>query len=55
MWRVRDPVRGDDQAEFDEGVLDAPVVSLQARQDPRSAAHTCSMRGDAGLVLLVGQ
>ena len=34
MWRVRDPVKGDDQAEFDEGVLDAPPVSVQAREGP---------------------
>lgn len=31
VWRVRDPVKGDDHAEFDEGVLDAPVVTVQAR------------------------
>ena len=31
MWRVRDPVKGDDHAEFDEGVLDAPVVTVQVR------------------------
>ncbi|KAK9842498.1 hypothetical protein WJX81_003063 [Elliptochloris bilobata] len=29
VWRVRDPVKGDDHAEFDEGVLDAPVIGLQ--------------------------
>ena len=53
MWRVRDPVKGDDQAEFDEGVLDAPVVSVQARQGPHSASRTC-VRGNAGLMLLLG-
>ena len=31
VWRVRDPVKGDDHAEFDEGVLDAPVVTVQVR------------------------
>lgn len=29
VWRVRDPVKGDDHAEFDDGVLDAPIVSVQ--------------------------
>ena len=48
MWRVRDPVKGDDQAVFDEGVLDAPVVSVQARQGPHSASpHLCAWKRGA--------
>ena len=29
VYRVRDPVKGDDHSLFDEGVLDAPVATLQ--------------------------
>ena len=29
VYRVRDPVKGDDHSLFDEGVLDAPVASVQ--------------------------
>lgn len=42
VWRVRDPVKGDDHAEFDEGVLDAPVVTVQVRgQVPKRGYPWC--------------
>ena len=30
VYRIQDPVRPDDSEDFDEGVLEAPIVSKQA-------------------------
>lgn len=31
VYRIKDPVRPDESEDFDEGVLEAPIVSKQAR------------------------
>jgi len=46
VYRIQDPIRGDDHALFDDGVLDAPPVTLQVQLSCQGCVHTrCDVWG----------
>ncbi len=46
VYRIQDPIRGDDHALFDDGVLDAPPVMLQVQLSCQGCVHThCDVWG----------